>query len=116
MLYNKIFNGIHFRWGITNIERFGVLWCAGAWLLSASSSPTERSPPPGYVSRPSIGVELAPDSVSGALGVPGAMVMKAPAGAGGRWKEGRKEADVEVFWDVLGILKRCSGAMFVQID
>ena len=31
-------------------------------------------------------------------------------------KEGRKEADVEVFWDVLGILKRCSGAMFVQID
>ncbi|CAJ1332591.1 unnamed protein product [Effrenium voratum] len=31
----------------------------------------------GYVSRPSIGVELAPDSVSESLGMPGAMVMKA---------------------------------------
>ncbi|CAK9084240.1 unnamed protein product [Durusdinium trenchii] len=55
----------------------------------------------GYVSRPSIGVELAPDSVSGALGVPGAMVMKAPAGAGGRWKEGRKEGRRP--------MSRCSG-------
>jgi len=31
----------------------------------------------GYVSRPSIGVELAPDAMSESLGMPGAMVMKA---------------------------------------
>ncbi|CAJ1432373.1 unnamed protein product [Effrenium voratum] len=34
----------------------------------------------GYVSRPSIGVELAPDSVSESLGMPGAMVMKVVPG------------------------------------
>ena len=32
----------------------------------------------GYVSRPSLGVELAPDAMSESLGMPGAMVMKAP--------------------------------------
>ncbi|CAE7469165.1 DEGP1 [Symbiodinium microadriaticum] len=34
----------------------------------------------GYVTRPSIGVELAPDEVSESLGVPGAMVMKVVPG------------------------------------
>ena len=34
----------------------------------------------GYVSRPSIGVELAPDAMSESLGMPGAMVMKVVPG------------------------------------
>ncbi|CAE7458355.1 DEGP1, partial [Symbiodinium pilosum] len=34
----------------------------------------------GYVTRPSIGVELAPDEVSESLGVPGAMIMKVVPG------------------------------------
>eukprot|EP00913_Durusdinium_trenchii_P020908 g19644.t1 len=55
----------------------------------------------GYVSRPSIGVELAPDSVSGALGVPGAMVMKVVPGgpaqqAGMRALHGGQLGDVIV--------------------
>ena len=35
----------------------------------------------GYVSRPSLGVELAPDAMSESLGMPGAMVMKVMPGS-----------------------------------
>ena len=42
------------------------------------------SPNAGYVSRPSIGVELAPDAMSESLGMPGAMVMKALPGRNSR--------------------------------
>lgn len=55
----------------------------------------------GYVSRPSIGVELAPDAMSESLGMPGAMVMKVVPGgpaqqAGMRALRGGQLGDVIV--------------------